>query len=52
MMMELRDLLPAMWVNHLKFPKWFVGLILRTITPPTIGIAVENQWGDSFRCQS
>ena len=26
------------------FPKWFVGLILGTINPLTIGIDAENQW--------
>lgn len=38
--------------NHLMFPKWFVGLILGTINPLTIGIGAENQWVYSFSCQS
>lgn len=38
--------------NHLKFPKWFVGLILGRINPLTIGNDAEKQWVLSFICQS
>ena len=33
-------------------PSCLVGLIMGTITPLTISITAENQWGCSFRCQS